>query len=198
MDRRINKNLIPAFLVFLCVLGCQPLVSWSSEITYLYINQSGLDLVIEAYDTPGNGNRLIDRWKINHNEMISIGPLSGEPSSNPFFGFKNGSSDFVIIRFDHGECLTYHRFAHHDDSHQKNIFDLRSYPDYVKRLRKNRKKTNQSITIRNLCSLGLSPPKMSHKPSIVIGCEIRLCYSLLKKTIYENGISYHGNIISLW
>ena len=146
MYRRINKNLIPAFLVFLCVLGCQPLVSWSSEITYRYINQSRLDLVIEAYDTPENANRLIDRWKINHDEMISIGPLSGEPSSSPFSGFKKGSSDFVIIRFDHGECLTYHRFAHHDGSHQKNIFDLRSYSDDVKRLRKNRKKRNQSIT----------------------------------------------------
>lgn len=94
-------------LTFIFINGCDKgIVEENYTDTYVYINNSGKNLILKVFNTQGNTS---DEFPINIGESKSI-ICKGNPGTAPFYSVDNNLiGDSVTIQFDDNKCLSFSR-----------------------------------------------------------------------------------------
>ncbi len=116
---------ISLLLSTLCSLGCgdeHVIVDYQSFVTYVYDNQSGLDVELIAHNH--QKQKFLKRWRIPNGNQMFIGPLV--ITSNPFNAHGFGLSevtDSITVKFNNTQCLNYIKVS----DVESNIFNPQDY-----------------------------------------------------------------------
>ncbi|MCY4160274.1 MAG: hypothetical protein OXE77_00225 [Flavobacteriaceae bacterium] len=103
-----------------------PQISYGYKVHWRYENQSGVNLILEAYNQFGD---QFEEWEIR-NHATSFFPLVNHANVvSPFFlrPSTKYSADYIVVRFENGKCLVYAKQLNYED---RNIFDIEIYNEY--------------------------------------------------------------------
>jgi hypothetical protein len=117
--------------ILIFFFSCNKTIDGVKTISYIYKNQSGIDLVMEVYNSDDS---LFRSFTIaNDSETITNTTTSEVPGVFNFNGVGNTFGDSVIVRFIDGKCISYSR------STPDKIFDIKKYDNYSEELLSNSK-----------------------------------------------------------
>lgn len=112
--------------ILILLLGCENgNVDNIKTVDYVYKNNSGIDLILEVYNSD---NLLLKSYDIPNGDEIKTNITKSEvPSLFSFDNFKDKIGQSVIVRFNDNKCLYYY-------NNSDKIFKIQEYDNYTEEL----------------------------------------------------------------
>lgn len=112
-------------------ISCTKHVDYLKTVNYVYKNDSGVDLLIEVYNSD---NVMFKNYEVLNTHEIEIN-LNPTETPSPFYfdGVGNKVGTKIIVKFSDNNCLYFDRNSGVDIYGDK-IFDIRKYDNYTSEL----------------------------------------------------------------
>jgi hypothetical protein len=116
-------------LILLFLLGCEKgNIDNIKTVDYVYKNNSGIDLILEVYNSE---NVLLNSYDIPSGNEIKTNTTASEvPALFSFDTFEDKIGQSIIVRFNGDKCLYY------NNNNSDRIFKIQEYDNYSEELLK--------------------------------------------------------------
>jgi hypothetical protein len=124
-----------SILIIIAYNSCIGRVDPLKKVNYIYKNRTGVDLVMEVFNSY-DGARLIKSFEIKNGGEVETNTTESEvPSLFSFISSYGGKGDSIVVRFSDKKCLYLSK------SISSEIFVIQKYDNYSEELLKESKYT---------------------------------------------------------